>query len=80
MLLYIFTTHIKYAYEGVRYDCNHCDYIATRQGNLTTHTKSVHKGDKYECDQCVFSATHRGNLTRHIESAHKGLLLKATRL
>ena len=47
------TRHILSVHEGVKYDCNQCDFRATRRGILTCHIQSVHEGVKYECNQCA---------------------------
>ena len=44
--------HIQSIHEGVRYDCNQCEYQATTQSNLKVHIKSLHEGAEYACDQC----------------------------
>ena len=42
--------HINTVHEGVRYDCNQCDYRYTQQGKHTTHIKLVHNGLRYNCN------------------------------
>ena len=49
-------------HEGVKYDCNQCDYKATQQTNLSQHQKEIHEGVKYNCTQCDYKATHQTNL------------------
>ena len=47
-------------HEGIKYECDQCDYQAAQQTNLKTHTMSVHEGSKYQCDLCEFKATQKG--------------------
>ena len=63
--------HIRSVHEERKYDCNQCDYIATRQDYLTTHIKIVHEGVKYVCSQCDYRATQQNSLTAHIKSVHE---------
>ena len=51
--------HINIDHEGVKYDCNHCNYQAILQGNLTKHIQSLHQ------------ATQQSNMARHIQSAYE---------
>ena len=57
----------------MKYDCNQCDYRATKKSSLTRHIKSVHEGVKYDCNKCDYRATRLDNLTAHIKSIHKGI-------
>ena len=57
----------------LRFDCDQCDYKATRKNNLLTHLKSKHEGIKYPCDQCDYKGTGKGNLSRHLKSIHEGV-------
>ena len=57
-------------HEGVRYDCNQCDYRATQQSNLNSHMKSIHEGIRYECNQCNNRATQTHH-NFHMRLVHK---------
>ena len=35
-------------YEGVKYECNKCEYRAATQGYLIRYIQSVHGGAKYD--------------------------------
>ena len=65
--------HINIDHEGVKCDCNHCNYQAILQGNLTKHLQLKHKGVKYACNQCDKKFTQQITLTRHIHSIHEGV-------
>ena len=51
---------------NVKYPCNHCDYKATKKGNLLTHIKSKHEGVRFPCDQCDYKATWKRYLLDNI--------------
>ena len=44
----------KSAYEGNKYPCDVCDFLATQKGSLRKHKQSVHEGNIYPCDACDF--------------------------
>ena len=52
------------------FDCNQCNYQATRSDILTVHIKSKHLGIKYPCIQCQYQATEKNSLKKHIENVH----------
>ena len=39
--------HKMSIHEGIRYQCDQCDYKATQKRDLKTHRMSVHEGIKY---------------------------------
>ena len=49
------TAHIRLIHEGVRFDCNHCDYKATR-------VKSIQEGVWFNCTQCGRQSTPKSHL------------------
>ena len=51
------------AHEGIKYQCDFCDYKATQKNALKTHKMSVHEGIRYQCDH--YKATHKSALKRH---------------
>ena len=59
--------------EGVMYECNQCDYKASRQDSLTSHIQSKHEGVKYACNQCDQQFTTQGNLRNHIQSKRENI-------
>ena len=65
-------------HEDVRYTCDECDYVATRQPNLNIHKRSKHKGIRYPCDQCDYLATQKGHLKIHTKRKQEGQLCAIT--
>ena len=65
--------HKKIVHEGVKYDCDQCNYKATQKSDLRKHIQSKHIGMKYACGQCDYRATTQSNLTAHIHSKHEGV-------
>ena len=53
---------------GKKYQCNQCDYQATKKSNLTAHQQSLHEEKKYQCNQCDYQATAKSSLCRHQKS------------
>ena len=51
--------------EG-KYQCQQCDYEATKSSHLKTHVESIHEGVRYPCNQCSYKATETGNLQKHV--------------
>ena len=52
-------------HDGIKYQCDHCDYKATTQYNLKKHKMSVHEVIKYQCDICGYKAVQKGTLKIH---------------
>jgi predicted RNA-binding Zn-ribbon protein involved in translation (DUF1610 family) len=67
----LLTTHIQSKHQGIRYDCDQCDYRANTKSVLTIHQQSKHEGIRYDCDQCDYRATQQSHLTRHRQSQHE---------
>ena len=59
--------------EGNTYDCQQCDYKATKISNLTQHVKSIHEGNTYDCKQCDYKASNRSSLSQHVKYIHEGI-------
>ena len=59
--------------DGVKYQCNQCNFKASFPSNLQQHIKSIHEGVKYPCDQCKFKAARPDSLQQHIKSIHDGV-------
>ena len=64
-------THIQSAHEGVRFQCDECDYVATTAGRLKVHKKAKHEGILFYCDLCEHSTGRRSDLKRHKKTRHK---------
>ena len=60
-------------HEGIKYECDHCNYKASYQSSLKTHKMTVHEGIKYECDHCHYKANHRNSLKKHSITFHEGI-------
>ena len=58
--------HIKAIHEGLKYDCNKCDYRANKKNNLIAHKKSKHDRFRYDCNHSESTFTLQGSLTTHI--------------
>ena len=60
-------------HEGVKHNCELCEYKATQKGSLCQHEKSVHKGVKYNCDVCDYKAPTKDKLRNQVKSVHDGV-------
>ena len=50
-------------HEGVKYNCDQCEYKCTSKCNITTYIQySKHYGVKYGCSQCEYKGTKKSNL------------------
>ena len=67
------SSHKLWYHDGVKYDCNHCDYNATDVINLKRHKLSQHDGIKYDCNDCDYKATTLDRLKRHKSAQHDGI-------
>jgi len=67
--------HKKNKHEGVRYDCDECDFSSARTSSLKEHVENIHQGVRYECEyeQCSYEATTKTNLRTHERSQHEGV-------
>ena len=74
--------HTKYEHEGIRYPCDQCNHVATRNSNLTAHKNAKHSSKfmrtknktfvKYPCDQCDYVGSQSA-LIQHRKSDHEGI-------
>ena len=62
---------MKSVHEGHKFPCPHCEYKATKNGNLQTHIKSVHEGQKFPCPQCDYKAAWKSIVQKHIKTDHE---------
>ena len=60
---------------GIKYQCQHCDYQATRKDHLTKHKQSVHFGQKHPCPDCEKYFIDKSGVTRHRQAGHLGIIL-----
>ena len=61
-------------HEGIKYDCNVCEYKVTRRNSLLRHVKSEHEGFKY---YIIVRFVYTMQLTKykfwvHVKSVHEG--------
>ena len=42
--------HQENIHEGVKHECDRCNYKATTKDNLIAHLKGIHEGVRYKCD------------------------------
>ena len=61
---------ILFIHDGVKYDCNLCDYKATQLGNLRTHVQSKHEGIKIPCNICDQQLNSKASLNMHMKAKH----------
>ena len=55
-----------------KFECEQCEYKATKKGHLRVHTLSKH-GGIFDCDQCECKATIKNHLRVHTLSKRKGI-------
>ena len=60
------------------YECEDCDYKATRRSNLIRHIKSTHNLDRIECEYCGNNFVDPCSLKRHIKTAHESVIYKCS--
>ena len=56
-----------------KYQCQECDYMASKSWNLRTHVEAKHEGVRYPCDQCEYKATTEATLKIHKKYKHEGV-------
>ena len=59
--------HVKSVHDGVKYNCERCDYKATTKSSLCmyiVHVQSIHEGVKYNCKICDYKATQASDLIK----------------
>ena len=63
--------HIKYVHEGMKYNCDQCDYTAITNWLLIRHKQHEHEGMK--CDKCACKTVAKKNLVRHKQYELEGI-------
>jgi uncharacterized C2H2 Zn-finger protein len=54
-----------------KYQCDHCEYTCSTQGNMKKHIDVVHlKLTPYACPHCDMTFGHNSNLQKHINTVH----------
>merc|ERR1719300_2308223 len=56
--------------EGVKYNCNLCNYSSGVKATLKLHILQAHIGKSYNCVKCDFQTKDRKLLKRHLEDTH----------
>ena len=46
--------HKEAKHEGIRYQCDQCEYRSVQLSGLTMHKQSKHEGVTYSCQQCAY--------------------------
>lgn len=66
---------------GKDYECDKCDKIFNRKGNLRRHLR-VHqsKVENFVCNICSKSFANKGNLKLHFDNFHNGLQMQFPKL
>ena len=59
---------IAAVHDSERYSCTHCDYKATRKGNLKQHIQSIFDGKTFQCKFCDHASKQKSHLKMHIVS------------
>ena len=70
--------HVKQVHEGVKYQCDQCDYKATRH-NLKIHVDNIHLGLRFKCESCEHVSTTRANLKIHNKTKHGGVRIQCNK-
>ena len=65
--------HEKAAHEGIKYDCDQCDYQSGYKNLLRAHIKRVHELHRHKCSLCDELFTYSDHLRDHIRVVHEGL-------
>ena len=65
--------HIKSTHEGVKYNCEQCDFQASRQDHLRRHMMVKHGGLKYVCQKCDKQFCKQKSLKIHVQSVHEDI-------
>lgn len=58
-------------HDGIKYDCEQCDFRATEKGSLAWHVANVHERTKYDCKQCDFKTSKKSSFVNHVANIHQ---------
>ena len=58
-----------------KFQCDQCEYKATKTSHLQSHKNSKHEGIEYECEQCPKTYLDISNLRRHQKKSHWSQIL-----
>ena len=64
--------HIKSKHDSLKYQyqCDLCEYSATKANVLKRHVQNQYEGIRYPCDQCQYMATRADHLKKHMKAKH----------
>ena len=65
--------HVKAVHQGIKYDCDQCDFQSGYKNFLRIHIKKVHELYRHKCNLCDELFTNSVNLRNHIRFVHEGL-------
>lgn len=77
--------HVKEVHQRIKdFQCDYCNYAASRLSHLNTHLNLVHSSRKkvsneiknLKCEECQFRCACKGSLNRHIRAVHSGVNFK----
>lgn len=65
----------KYLFRNSKYfQCDQCNYAATKRGNLNAHINAIHEQIKnFSCDQCEYASARRQDLAKHVGGVHSNI-------
>ena len=64
--------HTQTIHDGLRFQCEKCDYQSATNRYLKFHTQSKHDGIGYTCCECDYKATRPHSLKFHMATKHDG--------
>ena len=66
--------HEAAIHDGVRLDCEKCDYKGSSRAALKQHIKVQHEGLRLYCDECTLAVRNVTQLKRHKMKKHGSIL------
>ena len=64
-------SHKMNRHDGIRHQCDKCDYEATLKSNMKVHKQAMHEGISYNCDLCRYVSSTSRTLSLHQKSKHQ---------